>query len=97
MAKPYTVTGKCTTNRWGDPAGHTARGESLCPRCAILVSARQRRLNIISKPGAAMRLTKHELLVFVREFNTAWNPETRDVDKAFIAAVEAVVREGIDS
>jgi hypothetical protein len=91
-----TTTERCFENRWGDPNGHKARGEALCPRCAALANAKVRRWNIINRPGAGMRLTKRELLVFVREFNHAWNPETRDTDTAFQTAIESVVREGID-
>jgi ribosomal protein S27AE len=96
MKKGYTVTERCHANRWGDPAGHAKRGERLCPRCTVLVAARMRRWNICNKPGAGMRLTKRELLLFVREFNAAWNPETRDTDTAFQTAIESVVREGMD-
>lgn len=90
------TTARCVQNRWGDPNGHIARHEPLCPRCAALANAKVRRWSFLTGRTNGIRLTRDELLVFVREFNTAWNPETRDPDTALAAAVEAAVRHSVD-
>lgn len=81
-------TDRCHRLRNGDLAGHAERGEPNCEVCNAKNSAKFKRHRLGT--GRAIRTTKADLLVFVREFNRAWDALDHDPERVFHHAAEAM-------
>ena len=86
--RPGVVTDRCRALKNGDGEGHAARGERRCEVCNAKGSARYKHHRLRS--GRTVKVSKADLLVFVREFNRAWDALDHDPDRVFHHAAEAM-------